>query len=59
MVIKEANALDELDHVDPPSIASSTVFVGLDDAQLEQMFELAPGSMVGFEGPIPIDRPTG
>jgi hypothetical protein len=58
MVIREANALDELDHVDPPPIASSAVFVGLDDAQLEEMFELEPGSMFGYESPIPIDRPS-
>jgi len=58
MLVRESNALAELDNVDPPPIASSTVFVALDDAQLEQMFELEPGSMAGFEGPIPIDRPS-
>jgi hypothetical protein len=58
MVIKEAQALDKLDYVDPPPIASSTVFVALDDAQLEQMFELEPGSMARFKGPIPTDRPS-
>jgi hypothetical protein len=58
MVIREANALDELDYVDPPPIASSTLIVGLDDAQLEDIFELEPGSMFGYEGPIPIDRPS-
>jgi hypothetical protein len=57
MLVQEANALEDLDHIDPPPIASSTVFVGLGDTQLEQMFELVPGSMAGFEGPIPIDRP--
>lgn len=57
MLIREATALDEIDHIDPPPIASSTVFVGLDDAQLEQMFELEPGSMADFSGPIHIDRP--
>jgi hypothetical protein len=58
MLTQELESLDELDHVDPPPIASSTVFVALDDAQLEEMFELVPGSMAGYEGPIPIDRPS-
>lgn len=57
MLVREAEALDALDHVDPPEKASSTVFVGLDDKQLEEMFELEPGALLGFEGPIPIDRP--
>jgi chromosome segregation ATPase len=57
MVIQEANALDALDHADPPPQASSTVLVGLDDAQLEDFFELAPGSMANFLGPIPLDHP--
>jgi uncharacterized protein YoxC len=35
MLLQELESLDELDHVDPPPIASSTVFVALDDAQLE------------------------
>ena len=34
MLTQELESLDELDHIDPPLIASSTVFVGLDDAQL-------------------------
>ena len=58
MVVQEAEALDALDHVDPPPTASSTVFVGLDNAQLEQIFELEPGSMSGFDGPLPIDGPA-
>jgi len=58
MVIREAEALDALDNLDPPEQASSSVFVGLDDAQLEDMFELDRGSLLGFEGPIPIDRPS-
>jgi hypothetical protein len=58
MLTQELESLDELDHIDPPPIASSTVFVGLDDAQLEEMFELEPGSMFGYESPIPIDRPS-
>jgi hypothetical protein len=56
MLTQELESLDELDHIDPSPIVSSTVFVALDDAQLEQMFELEPGSMLGYEGPIPIDR---
>jgi len=56
LLLQEAQALDALDHADPPPQASSTILVGLDDAQLEQMFELDPGSMSGYEGPIPIDR---
>jgi len=56
MVVKEANALDALDHVDSIllQLLPSTVAGGLDHAQLEQMFELEPGSMMGFEGPIPM-----
>jgi hypothetical protein len=57
MVIQEANALDALDHVDPPAQASSTVMVGMDDGQLEEYFGLAPGSMADYLGPIPFDRP--
>lgn len=56
MVIQEATALDALDHVDPPEQASSTVMVALDDAQLEQFFELDPGSLEDYLGPIPLDR---
>lgn len=56
MVIQEANALDALDHADPPPQASSTILVGLDDAQLEDIFELAPGSMADFLGPIQLDH---
>lgn len=58
MLVREAEALDELDSVDPPPIASSTVFVGLGDDQLEDYFEIPRGSLSGFEGPIPIDRPS-
>ena len=58
MLTQELESLDELDHADPPLVASSTVFVALDDAQLEEMFELEPGSMAGYEGPIPVDRPS-
>jgi len=56
MLIREAESLDALDHIDPPERASSTVFVGLDDKQLEEMFELEPGALMGFEGPIPVGR---
>ena len=52
--MQELASLDELDHLDPPEVASSTVFVGMGDAQLEQLFELEPGSMMGFDGPIPM-----
>lgn len=58
MLVREAESLDALDHVDPPEKASSTVFIGMDERQLEEMFELSPGALLNFEGPIPIDRPS-
>lgn len=57
MLVQELECLDELDHIEPPPIASSTVLVGLDNAQLEEIFDLEPGSMVDFLGPISIDHP--
>lgn len=57
LLVREAEALDSLDNLDPPEQASSTVFVGMGDTQLEKLFELEPGALLGFEGSIPIDRP--
>lgn len=57
MLVQELECLDELDHIEPPPVASSTVLVGLDNAQLEEIFDLEPGSMVDFLGPISIDHP--
>jgi hypothetical protein len=58
MLLREANALDELDHLDPPPQASSTVLVGMDDRQLEELFELEPGALLDFSGPVPLDHPS-
>jgi hypothetical protein len=55
MVIREAEALDALDNVEPPEQASSTILVGMDDRQLEEVFELEPGALFDFSGPIWID----
>lgn len=57
MLMQELESLDELDHIDSPPIASFTVFVGMDNAQLEQMFKLEPRSISDFLSPIPIDCP--
>lgn len=57
ILIRKATALDEINYIDPPPIASSTIFVSLDNTQLEQMFELKPSSIADFSGPIPINRP--
>lgn len=50
MLVREAVALEEIDSTEPPPQASATVVVGMDDAQLEAMFELEPGSMADFFG---------
>ena len=57
ILIREFNALNELNYVDPPEKASSTVFISLDNTQLEEIFKLDPGTLLSFKGPIPIDRP--
>ncbi|KIW17392.1 hypothetical protein PV08_04586 [Exophiala spinifera] len=58
MLVREAESLDTLDHVDPPEKASTTVFIGMDNKQLEEIFELSPGALLNFEGPISINRPS-
>jgi hypothetical protein len=54
MVIQEAEALERSTVSNHPEQASSTVFVGLDDQQLEEMIELEPGALFDFSGPVPI-----
>ena len=35
MLIREAIVLDEIDHIDPPHAASSTIFISLNNTQLK------------------------
>lgn len=58
MLVREAEVLDALNYVDPLEKAFSIVFIGLDNKQLEEIFELEPGALLGFKGPILIDRPS-